>query len=118
MKIGELRPIIDRLEDLLPKLPEEGDAKFWRALVKAFIREHDWLLAPEDNHAIAEDATTYLLRLGMRDKTKVERVKRVAEALLEAGDLIILPEVLRKHLFKWGLTIHQRSEDSRDYIFT
>ena len=118
LKIGELRPIIDRLEDLLPKLPEEGDAKFWRALVKAFIREHDWLLAPEDNHAIAEDATTYLLRLGMRDKTKVERVKRVAEALLEAGDLIILPEVLRKHLFKWGLTIHQRSEDSRDYIFT
>ena len=118
LKVGELRPIIDRLDDVLPKLPEEGDAKFWRALAKAFIRENDWLLATEDNHAIAEDATTYLLRLGMRDKHKVERVKRVAEALLVAGDLIILPEVLRKHLFRWGLTVHGRSERSGDYIFT
>ena len=118
LKVGELRPIVDRLDDLLPKLPEEGDEKFWRALAKAFIRENDWLLAPEDSHAIADDATTYLLRLGMRDKTKVERVKRVAEALLVAGDLIILPEVLRKHLFRWGLTHHAPSERSGDYIFT
>jgi len=118
LKVGELRPIIDRLDDLLPKLPEEGDAKFWRALARAFIREHDWLLAPEDNRAIAEDATAYLLQLGTRDKTKVERVKRVAEVLLAAGDLVILPKVLRNHLFKWGLTVHGRSEGSGDYIIT
>ena len=118
LKVGALRPIVDRLDDLLPKLPEEGDAKFWRALSKAFIREHDWLLAPEDNNAIAEDATTYLLRLGMRDKAKIERVKRVTETLLETGDLIILSDVLRKHLFRWGLTVHGRSEGSGEYIFT
>ena len=74
LKVGELRPIIDRLDDLLSKLPEEGDVKFWRALAKALVREHDWLLTPEDNHAIADEATESLLHLGMRDKTKVKRV--------------------------------------------
>src|SRR5215217_1735576 len=118
LKVGELRPVIDRLDDLLPKLPKEGDAKFWRALSKALIREHDWLLTPEDNHAIAEDAASYLLRLGMRDKAQVERVKSVTEALLADGDLIILPEVLRKHLFRWDLTIHARSDSGGEYVFT
>lgn len=118
LKGGELRPIIDRLDDLLPKLPEEGDTKFWRALAKSLIRESDWLVDPEDNHAIAEDAATHLLHLGLRDKTKVERVKRVVEALLAACDLIIFPKVLRQHLFRWGLTIHAPSERSGDYVFT
>lgn len=117
-QVGELRPIIDRLDDLLTNLPEDGDAKFWRALAKAFIRERDWFLVPEDNRAVADDAATYLLRLGIRDKSKVQRVKRVAETLSAAGDLIILPNVLRKHLFIWGLTVHDTSEHSRDSIFT
>ena len=117
LKVGDLRPIIDRLDDLLPTLPEQGDAKFWRALGKALIRETDWLLAPEDNNSIADDATAYLLNLGMRDKNNVERVKRVAHSLLEEGDLIILPTMLRKHLFRWGLTVHGQSEGSGAYIF-
>jgi ABC-type lipoprotein export system ATPase subunit len=118
LKVGELRPIIDRLDDLLPKLPEDGDANFWGALAKTFVREHDWLLVPEDNNAIAEDATTYLFRLGMRDKAKVARVKRIVEVLLAQEDLIILPDLLRKHLFRWGLTVHASSERGGDYILT
>ncbi len=118
LNVGQLRQIIDRLDDLLPRLPKEEDLKFWRALAKAFIREHDWLLSPEESHAIAEDAATYLLRLGMRDKGQVERVKHVTEALLAAGDLVILPELLRKHLVIWGLNVHGRSGRGGDYIFT
>jgi hypothetical protein len=115
---GELRPIIDRLDDLLPKLPQSGDTKFWIALSKALVRDSDWLLAPEDRNAIAEDAATYLMRLGKRDKTQIERVKVITEHLLSAGDLIILPELLRNHLFRWGLTKHRYSESSGAYIFT
>lgn len=117
LKAGGLRPIIDRLDDLLEKLPEDGDAKFWRALAKSLIRDQDWLLIPEDNHAVAEDATTYLMRLGLRDKSKIERVKSAIKALLESGDLIIVPDMLRKHLFRWGLTVHGRSETNGGYIF-
>jgi hypothetical protein len=118
LRSGELRSTVDRLDDLLPKLPEEGDAKFWRALAKALIREKEWLLTPEDNGAIAEEAATFLRRFGMRDKANVERVRRVSEALLDAGDLIILPELLRKHLFRWGLTVNAPTERSGAYIFT
>lgn len=115
---GKLRPVIDRLEDLLPKLPEKGDLKFWRALARALIRESDWLLAPEDNHAIADEATDHLLRLGRRDKSQVARVKRIVDALREDGDLVIFPNILRNHLFRWGLTVHSASERGGEYIFT
>jgi len=115
---GELRAIVDRLDDLLPKLPDDGDQKFWRALSKALVRDHDWFLAPEDNHAIAEDAAAYLRQLGTRDKTQTGRVKSIVEALLYAGDLIIFPLILRKHLFTWGLTVHDKSPRGGDHVFT
>lgn len=114
---GELRPIIDRLDDLLPKLPEAGDARFFGALAEALVRDQDWLLAPEENHSIAEDAGTHLLRLGLRDKGQTKRVKAVVEALVKANDLILLPIILRKHLFNWGLTIHDPNPRHGEFVF-
>jgi len=114
---GELRLIIDRLDDLLVKLPQAGDAKFWRALAVALVRDRDWYLAPEEHHAVAEDAATHLLRLGIRDKTKVSRVKVVADALARSNDLILLPFLLRKHMHIWGLTIHNRQPIHGEYVF-
>jgi hypothetical protein len=114
---GKLRPIIDRLDDLLPKLPEAGDVRFFRALAKALFRETDWLLAPEENRSIAEDAGTHLMRLGLRDKRQVKRVKTIVEALAKVNDLIFVPFILRKHLFKWGLTIHNRDPLHGEFVF-
>ena len=114
---GELRPIIDRLDDLLPELPQAGDANFFSALAKALVRDRDWFLAPEENHSIAEDASTHLLRLGLRDKSKVKRVKAIVETLVNTNDLILLPIVLRKHLFNWGLTIQNPNPDHGEFVF-
>jgi hypothetical protein len=74
-------------------------------------------LAPEANHALADDAATYLVRLGMRDIHQSARVKKIIGALARDGDLIITPWVLRKHLFRWGLTVHDISARSGAYVF-
>jgi hypothetical protein len=115
---NELRPLIDRLGDVLPNLVESGDEKFWRALAKTLIRDRDWLLAPEDNRAIAEDAATHLVNFGERTKSNAERVKRVANALCDAEDLVIFPRILLYHLRKWGLTGNSHAETSGKYSFT
>lgn len=52
----------------------------------------------------------------MRDRTKVNRVKNIIEALFAAGDLVMLPRVLRTHLFQWGLTVHSQPESSRNPV--
>lgn len=72
---GELRGILDRLDDLQPKLPDDGDVMFWRALARALVREDDWFLHAEPHHTLAAEAVMHLLRLGTRDETKVGRVQ-------------------------------------------
>lgn len=114
---GELMGILDRLDDLLPKLPESGDATFWRALTRALVRDEDWYLHAEPHHAIADDAMDHLLRLGKRDEKQVGRVKRIVRTLAEDGDLVLVPAILRKHLFRWGLTHHERKEGTGAFIY-
>jgi len=113
----ELRSIVDRFDDLLPKLPQTGDITFWSSFARALIRDHDWYMQPEPNRVLADDATTHLVRLGMRHSNQVGRVKNIVAALAQDGDLIIVPWLLRKHLFRWGLTLHDQSERSGEFIF-
>lgn len=114
---GGLRAVIDRLDDLLPNLPAERDAPFFRALARALIRDHDWYLDPEPNGVLADDAATHLLRLGLRDRKHVERAREAVLALVNKGDLILAPYILRKHLFRWGLTHHDKAERPGEYLF-
>jgi hypothetical protein len=113
----ELRSIIDRLDDLLPQLPESGDLTFWLSFARVLIRDHDWYLQPEPHHALADDAATHLVRLGFRHPGQIGRIKKIISALASENDLIIVPWVLRKHLFRWGLTIHDKGERYGDFIF-
>lgn len=113
---GKFRPILDRLDDLLPSLPESGDLRFFCSLAQALVRNNDWFIMPEANRAIAEEAAIHLMQLGLRDKRMVPRVKSVLSALEDAADLIILPFVLRKQLFHWGLTVHEKRPSSGTFL--
>jgi len=113
---GNLRPILDRLDDLLPSLPDSGDVRFFCSLAQALIRNTDWFIVPEDNRAIAEEAAIHLMQLGLRDTKMVPRVRSVLAALEKAGDLVILPFVLRKQLFHWGLTVHDKRPSSGAWL--
>ncbi|CAN7213407.1 KAP family NTPase [Phenylobacterium sp. LjRoot219] len=114
---GELRPILDRLDDLLLKLPERGDVPFFRTLSRALVRDHDWYLEPEPHFAVADDAIAQLFRLGLRERSEAGRVQKIVAALVDDGDLILSPGILRKHLFRWGLTHHSQGERRGEFIF-
>lgn len=116
MIAGQLRPILDRLDDLLPSLPTSGDMCFFRSLARALVRSHDWFTAPEENRAIAEDAATHLMQLALRDEKMVPRVRAIVYELERSADLILLPYVLRKHLFRWGLTVHGDKPSSGPFV--
>lgn len=105
--IGRLRPIIDRLDDLLPVLPRDGDGVFWPALAGALIRDSDWLKGPEDAGSLADDAASYLLKMGLRGKAQGDRFRAVMSVLEDKGDLVLLPWLLRRHVFAHGLSKHK-----------
>jgi hypothetical protein len=103
---GRLAAAIDRLDDLLPSLPEGGDRTFWLAMSRSFRRQSDWLEGPEAARALADDAAAALYRLASRSSERTPRLRTAIEALIEDGDLILTPWILRKHLFAHGITNH------------
>ncbi len=113
---NELTPLIDRLDDLLPLLPADGDGAFWPALSATLMRPVDWLDGPNVRGAISEDAATYLTRLGIRDQTRVPRVREVVDQLIASGDLIFTPWILRKHMFRHGFANGQPARPG-EWIF-
>jgi predicted KAP-like P-loop ATPase len=107
---GSLPGFLDRLDDLLPKLPQSGDQAFWIGLSRALTRSTDWLHGPEPERRLADDAATSLYRLGIRNRADAPRVHKVIDSLIQAGDLIFVPWILRKLMFLHGLVI---GEDAR-----
>jgi hypothetical protein len=103
---GRLRDLIGRLDDLLPSLPSSRGDPFWPALARTLIRSSDWIKEPESSRDIADDAATMLVRLGLRDENQIPRVKRIIDTLISEDDLTIVPWIVRKHMFAYGLTRH------------
>ncbi|MGN7931064.1 P-loop NTPase fold protein [Sphingopyxis sp. 22461] len=95
---------LDRLDDLLPELPEAHDVSFWTGLARSLVRESDWIKGPDDASARAEEAATALMRLGLRDNRQKPRVRKVLSALIADGDLVVAPWILRKTLLANGLS--------------
>lgn len=103
---GALFSIIDRLGDFLPQLAPSGDATFWIALSRILPRETDWMEGPENTRQLADDAGSVLLRLARRSPADAQRLKQTVDALIADGDLVLVPWILRKHMFAHGLTKH------------
>lgn len=103
---GRLGAALDRLDDLLPSLPDTGDATFWVALSRTLYRASDWLPGPEPQRGLADDAAASLMRLALRDAEQASRIRAAIDALVVDGDLILVPGILRKQLFAHGLTSH------------
>lgn len=110
LKAGRLATLVERLADLLPQLPEDGDRVFWPALSRVMQRPHDWNPGlPETDRNRVDDVTSTLAHFVQRDSRRRLRVQRIVHTLIQHGDLLIVPSVLRHHLFAFGLT--QNSEE-------
>lgn len=103
---GRLPGLLDRLDDLLPELSPASDAPFWRAMSRITTRSTDWITGADIDRVTVEDAATSIWRLGARHSDQVTRVKGLVTALIAAGDLALVPWLLRKHMFAHGLTHH------------
>lgn len=103
---GILLEFLDRADDLFASLDPEQDKLFWPALASLLRRPCDWAKGPDVRLAVANDATASVLRLGLRDVKQAYRIPIIIEALIEHGDLALVPAILRKLLFANGLTKH------------
>ena len=107
---GKLPEFLDRLDDLLAELPESGDAEFWPNLSRVLQREEDWLSGPNPQNELSRDAAEMLFRLGLRDMRQIPRVRRAVDALIQGGDLILAPWVVRNEMRIQGVSRNSRGE--------
>jgi hypothetical protein len=105
---GQLDQIVDRIGDILPILSSSGDQIFWIAISRLLVREHDWILGEENTGSVVDDAGAILWKFAQTTPNTKVRVKAIVQSLIENGDLLIVPWILRKHLFAHGLTSYRR----------
>ncbi|VVO51352.1 hypothetical protein PS898_00300 [Pseudomonas fluorescens] len=108
MSSGQLDQIVDRIGDILPTLSSSGDKNFWIAIARLLVRQHDWIFDEENTGSVVDDAGAILWRFAQTTPNAKVRVKAIVQSLKEDGDLLIVPWLLRKHLFAHGLTSYRR----------
>jgi hypothetical protein len=113
---GQLDQIIDRIGDILPVLSGAGDQVFWIAVSRLLVREHDWIFGEENTGGVVDDVGATLWKFAQTTPNNKVRVKAIVRILIEKGDLLIVPWILRKHLFAHGLTSYRR-QNHGDVIF-
>ncbi|RMN50444.1 hypothetical protein ALQ58_05106 [Pseudomonas syringae pv. apii] len=115
-KTDRLGPLLDRVGDFSASFPEAGDGIFWLALSRALVRENDWIRGDEVERSFVDDGCAILWRIARDGSEGSKRLRHIVNVLIEGGDLLIVPWILRKHLFVHGLTNHG-DQRGRDYIF-
>ena len=113
---GLLPSFLDRLDDLLSKLPASGDDAFWAGLSAALTRQENWLKGPEVERNLTDDAAQSLYQLGLRNKTSARRVRKVIDSLIHEGDLLFVPWILRKHMWQHGLVPNESARGGRVFL--
>lgn len=113
---SQLKDLIDRIGDFVTIMPQSGDQFFWVALSKKLVRDHDWVSNEEEERGLVDDVSSILWRLGHTSEGGSKRFRKIMQALIESGDLLFTPWILRKHLFAFGLTPYI-SRESADHIY-
>lgn len=113
---GKLGPLLDRVGDFSASFPQSSDGIFWDALGRVLIRENDWITGEEVERNLVDDAGAIIWRNARDGAEGSRRFRHIVNTLIKGGDLLIVPWLLRKHLFAHGLTSHG-SQPKGDYIF-
>lgn len=113
---GRLDQMVDRVGDILSVLSSSGDQFFWIAISRLLVRDHDWVLGEENTGNIVDDAGAILWKFAQTTPAAKVRVRAIVNALIDDGDLLIVPWILRKHFFAHGLTSY-RPQNHGELIF-
>jgi hypothetical protein len=113
---GQLGPLLDRVGDFSANFPKSIDKVFWLALSRVLVRENDWITGEEIERNLVEDVGMILLRIARDGSEGAMRFKGIVEELINMGDLLIVPWLLRKNLFAHGLTSYS-NQNKGNYVF-
>ncbi|PMW98844.1 NTPase [Pseudomonas sp. FW215-R2] len=113
---GSLSNVLDRLGDLLSELDFSEGQAFWLALSKVLVRQHDWITEEESLGSLADDVGAVIWKFCLLGKDSGKRFKNIVQCLESGRDLVIVPWLLRKHLFAHGLTPHFRSSSDESVL--
>ncbi|HCT03867.1 MAG TPA: NTPase [Pseudomonas sp.] len=105
---GRLDKLIDRIGDVLPGLSISADPIFWVAVSRLLVREHDWITEEENSRSVVDDVGAILWNFAQTTTVAKDRVKAIIRSLIDDGDLLIAPWILRRHLFAHELTSYRR----------
>lgn len=105
--------LLDRISDLLPELPTNGDAIFWLGLSRSLVRKHDWIHQEETLASLADDASNVIWRFAALGNQEKKRSRTIVNNLLKHNDLLLAPSILRRHLFIHNLDPYSNSRHSK-----
>lgn len=98
---GRIRDLIARIADLHLHMPAGGNSVFWTSLSQSLLRDSDWATGPTELRSAIDDAEQLMFIIADSNNASA---KNAIKALIDHGDLVIVPSILRKHLFAHGLT--------------
>jgi hypothetical protein len=84
-------------------LPSERDGVVWPLIAGSLLRDNDWITRPEPERDIAESLEAGIRLLESKEGAGLARAKGIVKLLIDAGDLIITPSLMRSHVHKYGL---------------
>lgn len=106
LNCGSLRVMIERMGDHISSLSVAGERSFWKALSNVLRRERDWAETFDERRSAVEDSANLLLEIGKSNDANRRTVIQTIDTLIDAGDLVVVPWLLRRQLFANGLTNH------------
>ena len=115
---GRMVSLLGRLDDYVPQLDPTGDDIFWAACSSALERDSDWVKGAEPQIGYANDLATSLIRLGLKNAKMKPRVMSAVDGLIQKGDLLFVPWILRKHLFHHHLTVVSSQPQVGSSVYT
>lgn len=110
-----LPTFIDRVADFILDLPTDGDAKFWRAATRLLERSQDWIEGPDDRRGLIEDLASILFKMSLSGRPNRLRSKSILSDMIGRNELVLVPYILRRHLFRYGMTRHG-SKETKDTL--
>lgn len=113
---GKLGLVLDRIGDFSVSLPQPNSNIFWVVLSRVLVRENDWILGEEAERSLVDDVGALLWRIARNSTNGQSWLRETVNILIQDGDLLIAPWVLRKHLFAHGLTPYHNNNNG-DCLF-
>jgi hypothetical protein len=98
---GAFPDFIGLIYRLMPELPVEHDGKAWIALANEAGRGEG--RERTQGRRIGRDLRDILVEAGSRSQKEKDRAKSIVEVLIEAGDFALVPDIIRYHMFAYGL---------------